>query len=83
MKPIIKKLSKQNINQVRIELARAHLIIVLLSFVSIVLFTVGSASYYPADINYILSSIASLLMILVVVASTITAYALLTIVKKK
>ena len=83
MKPIIKKLTKQNIKEVRIELARAHLIIALLSFVTIVLFTVGSANYYPADINYILSSVASLLMILVVVISTITAYALLTIANKK
>lgn len=83
MKPIIKKLAKQNIKEVRIELARAHLIITLLSFVTIVLFTVGSTNYYPADINCILSSIASLLMILVIVISTITAYALLTIANKK
>jgi hypothetical protein len=83
MKPIIKKLSKQNIKEVRIELARAHLIIALLAFVTIILFTVGSACYYPADVNYLLSSIASLLMMLVVVISTITAYALLTIANKK
>ena len=83
MKPIIKKLSKQNIKEVRIELARAHLVIALLAFVTIVLFTVGSACYYPADVNYLLSSIASLLMTLVVVISTITAYALLTITNKK
>ena len=83
MKPIIKKLSKQNIKEVRIELARAHLVIALLSFITIMLFTVGSACYFPAEINYILSSVASLLMIVVIVISTVTAYALLTITNKK
>ena len=83
MKPLIKKLAKQNIREVRVELARAHLIIALLSFVTIILFTIGSACYFPADINYALSTIASLLMVLLIVISTITAYALLTIANKK
>lgn len=83
MKKLIKTLSKQSINAVRVELARAHLIIALLSFVTIILFTVGSMFNDPIELNFALSTIACLFLLAMIVISTITAYALLTITKGK
>lgn len=83
MKQLIKKMSKQNIGAVRLELARAHLIIALLSFIAIILFTVGSAFPTPIELNTTLSTVASLLLVAVIVTSTVSAYALLTIINKK
>lgn len=83
MKKLLKALSKQNINTTRIELARAHFVIVILSFVSIVLFMVGSMFDEPADLNFALSIIASLLLLAMITISTITAYGLSKITKDK
>ena len=83
MKNLIKTLSKQNINTVRIELARAHLIIALMSFVTIILFAIGSMFDEPIALNYTLSAIACLFLLAMVAISTITAYALLVISKGK
>ena len=83
MKNLIKSLSKQNINTVRIELARAHLIIALMSFVTIILFSIGSMFDEPIALNLTLSSIAFLCLLAMIIISTITAYGLLSITKGK
>lgn len=60
MKKLFKKMSKQNISEVRQELARAHLIIALLSIISIVLLILGTTLTIEFDAE--LSTIAGVLL---------------------
>ena len=67
MKKLFKKMSQQNAHELRRELIRAHIMIVLLSFVSIALLTLGATLTIAFDVN--LSLIAgSLLTILALIS---------------
>jgi hypothetical protein len=74
MKPILKKLSKQKIGEVRQELARAHVIIALLAIVVIVLLIQGSIA--PIALEPTLSTISSVLLGIVALISLSITFAL-------
>ncbi len=76
MNKLMKKLSKQKTQELRKELVRAHLIISLLSFVSIVLFLFSSTLPDAVNLDFSLSIIASVLLLFLIVTSTLTAYTL-------
>lgn len=67
MEKLLKKLSQQKITDVRKELARAHLIIAILS-IAVVILLLQSATQ-PLLLNLTLSVIGSLLLVFVVLIS--------------
>lgn len=75
MKKIFKKLTKKNINEMRKELAHAHLIVALLSVAIIALLTLGATQ--PVTFEATLSAICVVLLSLVTIVSlciSITLY---------
>ena len=80
MKKFVKQLSKQNINEVRQELSRAHLIIMLLSLVSILLLMLGSTLAIEFDL--VLSIVASVLLAMLAVISAYMSIILRNLKKK-
>ncbi|MDB5167369.1 MAG: hypothetical protein JWN26_514 [Candidatus Saccharibacteria bacterium] len=75
-----KKFKSQKINDVRRELARAHLIIGMLSFVTIVLLLQEAA--LVADLNTVFTTIAITLLAIVAVISVAISITLFTVTKK-
>ncbi len=67
MKKFLKKFSKQNIREVRQELARAHLIITFLSVISIALLYLGATLTVAFDAA--LSIVAAALLTLLIIIS--------------
>ena len=78
MKDLFKKLNKKNINEMRKELARAHIIVVLLAGVVAALVSFGVTQ--PMTFEPTLSAICVALMLFVMVVSLSTSINLL---KKK
>lgn len=75
MSKIFKKFKKKNINELRTELAHAHLIIALLSIAIIALLALGSTQ--PVTFDGLLSAITIVLLCLVTIFSlcvSITLY---------
>jgi len=75
-----KKFKNQKINDVRRELARAHMIIALLAFVGIVLLVQTTALL--ADLNTLFSTIAIALLTVVATISLAISITLFTLTKK-
>jgi len=73
---LFKKFSKQNIKEVRTELARAHLMISLLSIAIIVLLSLGAIQSVTFDPT--LSAICVVLLSLVTLVSTCVSFTLFT-----
>ncbi len=78
MNKLFKKLSKKNLNEVRVELARAHLIVALLALVVITLVTMGATQ--PIAFDQTLSAICVVLLSVVAIISLSTS---ITIYRKK
>ncbi|TAL15248.1 hypothetical protein EPN95_00545 [Patescibacteria group bacterium] len=76
-----KKFRNQKITDVRRELARAHLIIGMLSFVTIVLLLQEAALL--ADLNTIATTLAIILLAIVAVISLVFSITLFSLTKKK
>lgn len=74
MKKVLKRLSQQKIGDVRRELGRAHLIIALLSFITIVLLIQGTVA--PIGLDRTLTAISSVLLAIVATTSLVIALAL-------
>ncbi len=74
MKKLFKKLAQQKINNVRDELARAHLIIALLSVAVIMLLIQGSTQPIELDVN--LSILGEVLLGIVALTSIFMSFAL-------
>lgn len=75
MKKMFKRLTKKNINEIRMELAHAHLIIALLSIAIVVLLTLGSTQSVTFEAT--LSAICVVLLSVVTIVSlciSITLY---------
>jgi peptidoglycan/LPS O-acetylase OafA/YrhL len=71
-----KKFLKQNIHEVRRELARAHLIIALLSVAVIVLLSLGATQ--PVTFNPVMSAVCVVLLSVVAFISLCMSYTLYT-----
>lgn len=80
MKKLLKKLTQKKIYEVRQELARAHLIIALLSVAVIILLVEGTVT--PIAFNAHLSSVGIVLMSFVGLTSLVMSF-VLTAIKKK
>lgn len=76
-----KKFANQKLKDVRRELARAHLIIGLLSFVAIVLLL--QESMLLADLNTLVTTVAIVLLAVVASVSLAVSLTLFTLTKKK
>ena len=76
-----KKFKNQKINDVRNELARAHLIIGMLSFVAIILLLLSAALL--TTLNTLATTIAIVLLAIVAIISVSFSLALFTLTKKK
>ncbi|MBC7943219.1 hypothetical protein H7X68_01835 [Candidatus Saccharibacteria bacterium] len=74
MKKLFKKLAQQKLNNVRDELARAHLIIALLSVAVIMLLIQGSTQPIELDVN--LSILGEVLLGIVALTSIFMSFAL-------
>ena len=71
MKKLFKKIAKKNIKEVRAELARAHLIIAMLSIAVIALLALGATQ--PVTFDPTLSAICVVLLSIVSIVSLSTA----------
>jgi len=71
MKKLFKKIAKKNIKEVRAELARAHLIIAMLSIAVIALLALGATQ--PVTFDPTLSAICVVLLSIVAIVSLSTA----------
>lgn len=76
MNKLYKKLAQQKISEVRQELARAHLIIMLLSAAVVMFLIQGSTQ--PITLNVTLSAIGIILLGVVILTSLTTSFALFT-----
>lgn len=76
MKRFFVKISKQTTKQLREELARAHLIITLLSLIAIVLLILGVNLTVSLDLG--LATCAGVLLSITAVISTMISYSLFT-----
>jgi hypothetical protein len=74
MDKLFKKYAKPNVNAICMELARAHLIIVLLSIAIITLITLGVVQ--SANLDLTLSAICIVLLTLVTILSLCTSVCL-------
>lgn len=76
MNKLFKKIARNNVKELRAELARAHLIIALLSIIAIVLLILGTN--LTVSLNPYLSTSAGILLTIVAATSTIISYSLFT-----
>jgi hypothetical protein len=81
VKKLFKSMSKQNINEVRQELSRAHLVIVLLSIIAIVLLLLSAIP--TAEFDTRLSNTAGVLLGVIMTISLVMSLILYDINNKK
>ena len=74
MKKLLKKMSEQKIGDIRKELARAHLIVVLLSF-SIIAFLIRGVTS-PISIEPLMAIVSCILLSIVILISIATSFKL-------
>ena len=74
MKKLFKRMSKQNANELRQELARAHLIITLLSLIAILLLALGTSLTVSFDVT--LATIAGIFLGILAIISLFVSYLL-------